>query len=59
MSDQQPTLKFNLPNNENLEAYVVKLADGTTVVRTAAELAKIPAKFRPQVIDLAPPKGAK
>ena len=33
-----PSLKFQLPEMQELDVYVVELADGSRVVRTAAEL---------------------
>lgn len=39
-----PSLKFRLPEIEELDLFVIELEDGTKVVRTAAELEKVEAE---------------
>ena len=56
MPEQPKTLSLNLPDGENVDVYMVTLADGRRVARTAAELAKLPQKLRGDLADLAPPK---
>lgn len=46
MTDNKPTLSFQLPQGKTIEGYLVKLSDGSHVIRTADEL------------ELAPPRAA-
>jgi len=58
MPEKPPTLSFNLPEGEQVDVYVVTLADGRRVVRSAAELVALPDELKTTLADLAPPKGA-
>lgn len=42
MPEAPRTLSFRLPTGKTIESYLVQLADGTWVVRTAAELRPVP-----------------
>ena len=57
MPEKPEAFSFNLPNGEQLDVYVVLLPDGTRVVRTAAELVKLPDSLKTKLADLAPPKA--
>lgn len=57
MPEKPEAFSFNLPSGEQLDVYVVLLPDGTRVVRTAAELLKLPNALKSPLADLAPPKA--
>lgn len=50
-SKQSP---FLLPDQTQVEIYLVKLPNGEVVTRTAAELAALPPDLRAQLVTLAP-----
>ena len=39
---EQPLLQVKIPEHEEVEVYLIKLADGTIVARTKGELEKAP-----------------
>lgn len=50
MPDEPKAFSFNLPDREQVTVYLVKLADGRTVARTAEELAQLPEDLRGTVL---------
>lgn len=54
MPEPVKTLSFNLPAEGQVKVYLVKLADGRTVARTAEELAALPANLRGEIISEQP-----
>lgn len=53
MSPSNPS-PFRIPEQTQVEIYLVKLPNGDVVTRTAAELAALPPELRAQLVMLAP-----
>ncbi len=51
MPAPEKTISFRLPRGEDVEVYLVRLADGRLVARTGAELAELPPELK---VDLPP-----